>query len=125
MAFEMAAFIGVGLFIGTWVDKWTHTAKPYFTILLAFIFYRLLCQTYQELKSKMIEIRNFYFVLMAVTLCAGSTLWALYHFSHIEAGYFPFFGLLFFLVFLFSSIIWEEAQQPRPIKTNLLPSSWV
>ncbi|MBK6480772.1 MAG: hypothetical protein IPG82_15770 [Saprospiraceae bacterium] len=47
----------------------------------------------------MIEIRNFYFVLMAVTLCAGSTLWALYHFSHIEAGYFPFFGLLFFLVF--------------------------
>ncbi|MBK6389879.1 MAG: AtpZ/AtpI family protein [Saprospiraceae bacterium] len=39
MAFEMAAFIGVGLFIGTWVDKWTHTAKPYFTILLAFIFF--------------------------------------------------------------------------------------
>ena len=32
-----------------------------------YFFYRLLCQTYQELKSKMIEIRNFYFVLMAVT----------------------------------------------------------
>lgn len=45
------------------------------------------------------EIRSFYIWLGMVTLLDAGTLWSLYHFNNIQAGYFPLFGLVFFLVF--------------------------
>lgn len=38
MAFEMAVYIGVGLLIGTVLDRWLKTSKPYMTLLFAVIF---------------------------------------------------------------------------------------
>ncbi|MEP7267207.1 MAG: AtpZ/AtpI family protein [Saprospiraceae bacterium] len=38
MAFEMFAFIGVGLLIGTFLDKWLKPKQPYFTLLFAVLF---------------------------------------------------------------------------------------
>ncbi|MEP7321428.1 MAG: AtpZ/AtpI family protein [Saprospiraceae bacterium] len=38
MAFEMAVYIGVGLLIGTGLDRWLKTSKPYMTLLFAVVF---------------------------------------------------------------------------------------
>lgn len=38
MAFEMAAYIAVGLLIGHFLDKWLKTTQPYFTLLFAVLF---------------------------------------------------------------------------------------
>ncbi len=45
------------------------------------------------------EIKPFYTTLFIVTLLAGGTLWALYQFAHLDAGFFPLFGLTFFFIF--------------------------
>jgi len=38
MAFEMFAFIGLGLLFGSFLDKWAKTSDPYFTLGLGFLF---------------------------------------------------------------------------------------
>ncbi len=45
------------------------------------------------------SIQAFYKSLLLVSLSAALVLMALYKFSHIQAGYFPLFGLAFFIVF--------------------------
>ncbi len=38
MAFEMLAFIGVGLILGRFLDKWMQTGHPFFTLGLGILF---------------------------------------------------------------------------------------
>ncbi len=38
MAFEMAAFIGVGLFIGIQIDRWLKLNQPYGTLIFGVLF---------------------------------------------------------------------------------------
>jgi F0F1-type ATP synthase assembly protein I len=38
MAFEMFAFIGVGLLLGRFLDKWVKSSDPYFTLGLGILF---------------------------------------------------------------------------------------
>ena len=40
IGFQIAGALGLGVFIGYELDKWLHTAKPYFMLLfgLAFLF---------------------------------------------------------------------------------------
>ena len=38
LGFQIAAIIGVGIFIGYEFDKWFKTAQPYFTLVFAFVF---------------------------------------------------------------------------------------
>lgn len=33
MAFEMVAYLLIGYFLGSWLDKWIETEKQYFTAL--------------------------------------------------------------------------------------------
>ena len=38
VGFQIAATIGVGVFIGYQLDKWVKTPQPYFTLVLSFVF---------------------------------------------------------------------------------------
>ncbi|MES2619290.1 MAG: AtpZ/AtpI family protein [Bacteroidota bacterium] len=38
IGFQIAATIGVGVFIGYQLDKWLHTPQPYFTLGFALVF---------------------------------------------------------------------------------------
>ena len=38
LGFQIAATIGVGVFIGYQLDKWQHTTQPYYTLAFAFVF---------------------------------------------------------------------------------------
>jgi ATP synthase protein I len=38
LGFQIAATIGVGVFVGYELDKWLHTTRPYFTLGFAFVF---------------------------------------------------------------------------------------
>ncbi len=38
IGFQIAATIGVGVFIGYQLDKWLHTPQPYFTLGFSFVF---------------------------------------------------------------------------------------
>jgi Sec-independent protein secretion pathway component TatC len=41
MAFEMALYIGVGILIGSVLDRWLKTSRPYLTLLFAVVFITL------------------------------------------------------------------------------------
>ena len=38
IGFQLAASIGLGVFIGYELDKWMHTSKPYFALLFGTLF---------------------------------------------------------------------------------------
>jgi ATP synthase protein I len=38
LGFQIAATIGVGVFIGYQLDKWFRTSSPYFTLAFSFVF---------------------------------------------------------------------------------------
>ena len=38
LGFQIAATIGVGVFISYQLDKWMHTPQPYFTLGFSFVF---------------------------------------------------------------------------------------
>ncbi|MCB9283754.1 MAG: AtpZ/AtpI family protein [Lewinellaceae bacterium] len=53
MAFQLAATLAVGVFLGTRLDRYLHTNRPYFTALLALLF--LFAGLYISLKDLIVK----------------------------------------------------------------------
>ena len=94
-----------GILIRIILDRWARTSRPYFTYCSLYCFLQGIFTINQWFIPQIMEVKSFYIWLVLVTLVDALTLWLLYRFNNIQAGFFLYSGCCFsgVLYYYFSS----------------------